>query len=450
MSIINEIRIKETYRDRYARESNLSNGIVSIPCPCLGIGVRTKKDIKTLIKLRLTHPTERLGFCITSLANSDGTFIELKKELDEEKHKLAPTANGKQLQMFTDQTFLAVEPSAENTYYYSEKISKKILASLETPSFFKEIIKIIMKKANNLGSKSEVFRVWKEAYFEEKWLELNSNATLRDTLIRENFQSQNTCNANTHIPPTPPLVTRAMFYVATKIIEEATKLARYSTAVYFNMPFSILQDNDFCKLILDYCDSSPNKIIIFKIHDLDKLLDPDREDERNMFSEIQERMCNLRKNNRCTVLLEGGKLTVPSLTRGFDVVTNNFSGRNKSGGRPIKDSTHPVGYSQYFIREKLIFYKYPKMIEYAENELKITNNEHGLKCKLPCCKDVKSLKGINRDIWNYSVVRPHYALNMNEIIKEISRLINSNTIQDAKKIVLLSDLCVLKHLIPDV
>lgn len=451
MSIINEIRVKETRRDRYARESSVSNGILSVLCPCCGIGIRSKKDLETFVKLRLAHPTERLGFCIVSLANSDDTFIGLKKQLEEEKHKLAPTAEGKQLQMFVDQTFLAVEPSTENTYYYDKEISKKILSSLETPSFLKEMVKEIMKKAESLGSKSEKFQQWKRAYFEEKWLALNSSPKLLHSLIDENFDSQNTCNANMHIPPTPPLVTPALFYVAIKIIEEATKLAKDSTAIYFNMPFAILRDRELCKKILDYCDKSRNKIIIFKIHDLDKMLDPDKEDERNMFSEIQDRMCDLRKNDKCTVLLEAGKLTIPSLIKGFDVVTNYFSGRNqRGGGKRHPDSTDPVGFSQYLIKEKLISYQYKKMIQYAENQLKITNGKHGLLCKLPCCKEVKSLKDVNRDIWNYSITRPHYALNMNEIVKEISKLINSNEIQEAKKIILLSDLCVLKHLIPDV
>jgi len=452
MSIIDEVKIIERHRDRYAREGKLSNGIVSITCPCHGIGIRSKKELENFIKLRLTHPTERLGFCLVSMVNLDDTLIEVKKNLQEEKHRLAPTAKGKQLNMFVDQTFLVVEPATENTYYYDKEASKKILGSLETPNFLKEMVKEIRKKADKFDStKSEEFQKWKINYFEEKWLELNSDSNLLDNLIKENYESQNTCGANTHIPPTPPLVTHALFYVATKIIEEATKYAKGNTAVYFNIPFSVLKEKDFRQKILDYCEKSRNKIIILKIHDLDQLLDPDKEDERNAFSEIQDRMCELRKNNKCTILLEGGKLTIPSLARGFDIVTNYFSGRNKKrGGKYKKGSTNLIGYSQYFVRDKLIFYQFKKMIEYAENQLKLTNGEHGLQCKLSCCKDVKSLKGINREIWNYSITRPHYALTMNEIVKEISKLINSDKIQKAKELILISELCVLKHLIPDV
>ena len=193
------------------------------------------------------------------------------------------------------------------------------------------------------------------------------------------------------------------------------------------------------------------KTIILKIHDLDNLLDPDKEDKREAFSEIQDRLCELRKKSKCTILLEGGKLTVPSLVRGFDIVVNSFSGRNKKGfGKPRKNATDPIGYSQYFIKEKMIFYPFKKMIEYAKNQLKETEGSHGLRCKLSCCIDVKSIEDINRDIWNYSVTRRHYALTMNEIVKEISKLINKNEIHKAKDMILLSELCVLKHLIPDV
>ena len=37
-------------------------------------------------------------------------------------------------------------------------------------------------------------------------------------LVDESFKSQHRCGANIHIPPTPPLITPSMFYVAIKII----------------------------------------------------------------------------------------------------------------------------------------------------------------------------------------------------------------------------------------
>ena len=309
-----------------------------------------------------------------------------------------------------------------------------------------------MKKSAKFPSaKSEGFQTWKERYFEEEWNKLNSDPRMLVELVDESFKSQHRCGANIHIPPTPPLITPSMFYVAIKIIEESTKRAKNSTAVYFNLPFSILNDQDLRHRVLDYCERSKNKLVILKIHDLDNLLDPDKEDKREAFSEIQDRLCELRKKSKCTILLEGGKLTVPSLVRGFDIVVNSFSGRNKKGfGKPRKNATDPIGYSQYFIKEKMIFYPFKKMIEYAKNQLKETEGSHGLRCKLSCCIDVKSIEDINRDIWNYSVTRRHYALTMNEIVKEISKLINKNEIHKAKDMILLSELCVLKHLIPDV
>ena len=453
MSLIDEIKIAEIKRDRYARESIFTNGSVKIQCPTNGIGLRSKKDLETFIKLRLNFPTERLGLCIVSLANADRTFIEMQKKLNDEKHKLAPTAEGIQLKMFQDQTFLAVEPATERTYYYQKEEGDKLLASLESPNFIKEITAAIKQKLTQYDSgRSQKFQDWKLEFMEEKWLELNANPVLLNELVNENFDSQNRCQANIQIPPTPPLVKRSLFYVATKIIEASTKKARTNTAVYFNMPFSILKDGDFRQQILDYCEKSPNKIVILKIHGLDNMVDPDKEDQRQAFSEIQEKMCELRKNNKFTILLEGGKLTFPSLTRGFDIVTNSISGRNKKGGPPNRkrQPEELTGFSQYFIKEKQIFYQYPKMITYAQNHLELTDGEHGLRCSLPCCKDVKSIEDLPRDIWNNSVVRPHYCLTINEMAKEISKLINLNKIQDAKNILLLSELCVLKHLIPDV
>ena len=453
MSLIDEIILEETWRDRYSREGNLHKNLLDIPIPCHGMGLRSKKDLEAFIRLRLTQPTERLGFCIVQLHKSDNTFVWMSKMLDAEKHKLSPTADGTQLKMFADKTMLVVLPSTQYTYYYEVDVIDEILASLETPTFLKTFVKKLKVKAEKIGNtKSEQFQDWKKQFFEDQWLELNADQKLLDQFITENYNGQNTSNASMLIPPTPPLVTLAMFYVATKIIEETTKRAPTSTAIYFHLPFSILKDSDYRKKVLDYCEKAKNRIIILKIVDIDQLLDPDKEEEREAFSEIQDRLCGIRKNDlKCTILLDGGKLTIPSLARGFDIVTNHFSGKLESkGGKSRQKNTDPKGFTQYFINEKLIFYRYKKMIDFAENQLKLTNGEHGLKCSLPCCKDVKSLKDVNKDDWNFSITRPHYALNMNEIVKNIASLMHKNQIQKVNDIILQSELCVLKHLIPDV
>jgi len=134
-------------------------------------------------------------------------------------------------------------------------------------------------------------------------------------------------------------------------------------------------------------------------------------------------------------------------------VTNNMSGRNKKGGGPPNRKTKPdelTGRSQYYIRDKQIFYQFQKMIIFAKNNLELTNNEHGLRCPLSCCREITSLEDLTRDMWNYSVVRPHFCLTMNEIVKDISKFINDDNVQEAKNILLRSELCVLKRLIPDV
>lgn len=457
MSLEDEFVVKELKRDRYSREGQATSGLVKFLFPCHGVGIRSKKDLDAFVRLRLTHPTERLGFCVTQLATSDSTFIWLKKRIEEEKYKFKPTAKGTQLQMFVKQTMLAVLPSTGYTYYYDKDMLKKILTSMETPKFLKEFATELLKKAKELGTaKSEAYQNWKKEFFENKWLELNADANLRKQLINENYAGQNTSKSQILIPPTPP-VTPALFYVATKIIEETARKAKNSASVYFQLPFSILKDVDMRKKVLDYCDKTDLSIVMLMIKGLDQIVYPDRFEERTAFSEIQERFCNIRKKNKCTILLEGGKLTYPSLVRGFDIVENHFSGKNERGGKRRKNSTDPIGYSSYYIREKMIFYSFPTMVQYADNHLKITKNEHGLMCPFPCCKDVKSLRGgsrlqpyINRDIWNFHITRPHYALNMNDIAKIISELIYNGQIQKTKDVLLKSDLCILKNLIPDV
>ena len=84
------------------------------------------------------------------------------------------------------------------------------------------------------------------------------------------------------------------------------------------------------------------------------------------------------------------------------------------------------------------------MQEFAMNELQFTDGQHALQCKLPCCKEIKTIEGITRSIWNYSIARPHFALSMNEEATFISNMIYHNQIQKAKDRLLKSELCILE------
>lgn len=452
LSLENKFVISELKRDRYSRVAEVQSQLKKIKIPALGIGVRSKQDLETLKDLRLTYETDHIGFCVTQMVNVDDTLISISKELKEEKFKFKPTARGDQLKMFVNKTILSVEPPTEFTYYEDKDIFKKIQTSLEMPKFLKEYVSKVREKQKELGTDSEEYKNWKEQFFEDSWDEVYSNPAIMNQLIEENYDSQKAANADILIPPTPPLLTPVMFYVATRIIEETSKMAPKSTAVYFNVPLSILRDDDLREKVLNYFEKTKLPIVILKIKDLDQILDPDKLDERSAFSEIQERLCAIRKNNpkKCTILFDGGKLTYPSLVRGFDIVTNHFTGRNKRGGRRRKNSTDLIGYGSYLLPDKMIFLSYKKMLEFAKNQRKLTNNEHALDCVLPCCVDVKTLEGINREMWNFSITRPHYALTMNFLLKFISEQIYKDQIQKTKDFLLKSELCVLKNLIPDV
>ncbi len=452
LSLQNNFIITELKRDRYSRIAEAQSQFKKSKIPALGISVRSKHDLESLINLRLMYETEHIGFCITQMATVDDTLISLSKDLKEDRYKLAPTARGKQLKMFENKTILAVEPSTDSTYYEDKDIFKKIQTSLEAPKFLKEYVKSIQIKQNELGVGTEEYKKWKEQFFEDSWDRIYSDPTSMNQLIQENYDGQKTAGADFLIPPTPPLISPMMFYVATRIIEETSKLAPKSTAVYFNLPFSFLRDDDMRQKVINYCEKTKLPIIILKIKDLDQILDPDKLNERLAFSEIQEKFSIIRNDisKKCTILLDGGKVTYPSLVRGFDIVTNHFSGRNKQGGRWRKNTTDPIGFSSYYLPDKMIFVSYKKMREFAKNQLKLTNNEHALDCKLPCCIEVNTLEGINPGIWNFSITRPHYALNMNELIKFIAEKIYRDQIQETKELLLKSELCVLKNLIPDV
>ncbi len=405
--------------------------------------------------MRLQYPTEHLGFCITSMANLDKTFINMIKQLHNEKYKLAPTAIGKQLKMFVDETMLAVEPSTEYTYYHDKDMHKKILSSIETPDFIREFIKKINSKVIEFGSASDPsFQKWKKSFFSKKWLSLLHDDATRNNLIKQNHDSQKSINADILIPPTPPILDDSMLKLAIKIIDDTTKIyGSSSTAIYFNLPSNILKNETFRYAVLNYCRTALNQVIIIKIKNLDDITHPMKKSERDAYSDIQDVMCDIRKNNqkKCTILLNGGFLTIPSLIKGFDIVVNHISGKNNTGGFNPKHPSKWPGRSSYFIRDKLIPFSYENMIHYNVNQLRLTNNTHGLECMLPCCSDILSIDPdeIRTGDWN-SLTRLHFCLTMNDIIKEIVRLIHTNQIEKAKDILMKSELCIFKSLLPDV
>lgn len=452
MSQENSFLVNELKRDRYARTAEASYRLKTILLPCVGLGIRGKADLDTVKNLRLNFETSHLGFCVTQLAYSDNTFISLSKTIEESKLKPELTADEKQDLMFYEKTLLAVEPSTDSTLWASKNTLKKMQTSLEVPEFLRDYARTVLKQREILGSDTQNYRDWKERFFLSSWYQIESDADLRDDLILASRSSQITCKADMLIPPTNPIISRETFHIAKGIMEQVSSIWTSSTAVYFIIHQSVLKDKDLVAEILEYYEKSNLPILILKIKDTN-LTDPDKFDLRNVYEDIQKKFCEIRMNDhkKCTILLDAGKLTFPSLVRGFDIVTNHISGKNEfGGGRPKKGDPPLDKHSPYYMREKMVRYRWALMNELARNELQRTNNEHALTCSLPCCSGIKTFEGMTVNYWNYSVVRPHFALTMNEEAKFVSGCIYGNKIQSAKEPLLKSELCVLKNLIPDV
>lgn len=451
MSLDSRFAVTELHRDRYARTGEGGNLLKKTKFPCQGMGVRSGRDLETFVRLRFTYETEHLGFCNTNLAYSDGTFVELAKTLKEEKVKFRPTAKGEQLKTFVDKTFLSVEPPSEFTYWWHKKTNEKILSSIESPQFFKDYVTVATEKRKKLAGDFEALRKWDIKFFEDSWERVVTDQGLLRDLTLQNYEGQKTSKADLLIPPTTPVISEATFEYAKKIIEYTGTIWNASTAAYLILHQSILRNDELLAKVLKFYKTIKLPILMLKIKDFEPT-EPDRDDSRAAFGQIQETFCEIREKDpkKCTVLFEGGKLTYSSLVRGFDIVTNNLSGNNKLGGGNRKKGVKPNPFTRYYVNDRMVFYQYEKMQEYSENELKYTNGEHALRCSLPCCKDVKTLEGVTQSIWNYQIARPHFALSMNEEATHISNLIYRNQIQDSKKRLLGSNLCVLKNLIPDV
>lgn len=275
MSQINNFNVKELYRDRYARTGEASNQLKKILIPASGIGIRTKQDLLTLIKLRMDHPTDHLGFCITQLANSEKTLIHLNKSLEEEKRKFKFTSIGEQLKMFAEKTVLAVEPSTEYTHWLDKKILEKIQIGLGIPKFLKNYSLQVLKKKNDISLSEEGFQRWKEKFFENSWKQVVSDPDLLDDLILENRSVQLACKADILIPPSTPVISESSLDLAIKIIEQTGRIWENSTAAYLVVKPSIIKKNDYRRKILEFYKKSKLSVLMLKIKDFE-ITDPDK------------------------------------------------------------------------------------------------------------------------------------------------------------------------------
>ena len=134
--------------------------------------------------------------------------------------------------------------------------------------------------------------------------------------------------------------------------------------------------------------------------------------------------------------LESWYVSYASACYGYNIVSTTMTGfdRDSEFGSNTFGSWFDPDWMYYISFDEL-----------KEKVLKNTN--HVMPCYCSVCKKIKDLSAVSRDDW-YNFRREHYALTMNEYMRQISQAITDRTIELARDKLANSQLALLQSLIP--
>lgn len=217
---------------------------------------------------------------------------------------------------------------------------------------------------------------------------------------------------------------------------------RYPCATYFVSDPTILEDTSLMDSQMSYLRSiaptnGDSDVVVFKFKEFNVTHAESRAAQRTGLGEFLTKIRQLKKESprRLFVLLDAGLQAYPALVAGFDAVVTSFTGHiDKSRFSRAKENK---GWGSYFDRRRMIHIGFSKDLELSKL------------CACLACEPVTNLRAITKDIWNFRVTRPHYALTLNDYASEVKRLVAERNIQEARRILEASDISNLKSLIPE-
>jgi hypothetical protein len=444
METVNEVRVSELARDRYARTASVTIGKKQILTPAVKIRVRTFDDTNSFFHVKTNFQCSQVNMLSTRSFDASKTLVPFLKEINP-MHRLAPTANGLTAKSVFDNTIIWVDPAGEYTFYDTEKIREKMIRSLEVPPSVREFIAGLMLRKKALKSDS---KGWKKASEESGlrwWLDLIADNKQCEEVINYTTKVQLDCHADVGHTFVPPYFSPETLEITKKMNERSSWFSsdRKQFATVIIPAPTVFQDDDLLDDMIEYIESTTKGPVLIKPKGLD-LSRARMAETRNRVRYFLNKMDIFRQKNpkRLTIATELGENAYPFAAVGFDCVGTAPNGHeNENPGRSRQKKF--VGWRAYYNKQQMIHIPYYRLYS------SVFANTHKLPCDCQICQQVTNLDGLKQHFWNYMVAAPHYMLTWNEKMTQLSQFVNTLNTQKARDVLQLSELCNLKSLIPE-
>ncbi len=208
-------------------------------------------------------------------------------------------------------------------------------------------------------------------------------------------------------------------------------------ATYFVFQKGLLSNDALVEKVANYIENDPTQLTAIKIKNLD-IWTSGAVRQRENYKRLMDSMYEARKRNpnKIFIALESWYVSYASACYGYNIVSSAMTGFDR-------DSDFGTNtYGSWFDPEWMYYIPFDELKERV-----LRNTNHVMPCYCSICKSIKSLSEVGKDEW-YTLRREHFALTMNEYMRQISQAIADRTIELARDKLANSQLPMLQSLIP--
>jgi hypothetical protein len=435
------IVVKTLQTDRFARTTEVTINDKVIQTPNFCTLVQNETELDSLINLNMLSETKHLGtytarvfdvpkVIIPRLANKFQVSIANLKSVEEPFLK------------FTRKNILIIDPSLEYLLYefHANKFANAIRQLRTEPKQLDVLLKYLEERdAKKEKIKESEYESWKKAFHKQFWFNLDRDQSARNKFVGDYLDLETICNTEVILPPVPVVDSEGMFDIARSINSFAKTIAPRTKpcATYLLFQKTMLSNDSLVAKVANYLENDPTQLTIIKIKNLD-IWTAGCVRQRENYKKLMDVMFEARKRypDKIFMALESWYVSYASACYGYNIVSTTMTGfdRDSEFGSNTFGSWFDPDWMYYISFDEL-----------KEKVLKNTN--HVMPCYCSVCKKIKDLSAVSRDDW-YNFRREHYALTMNEYMRQISQAITDRTIELARDKLANSQLALLQSLIP--
>jgi hypothetical protein len=436
------IIVKTVQSDRFARTTEVSINDKVIHTPNFCTLVQNDVELDSLINLGLLSESKHLGTVTVRLFDAPKVILpRLQNKGQLSIANLSQSVEDLFLR-FSKKTALITDPALEYLLYefHAGKFASAIKLLRTQPKQLDVLLRYLEdreEKKKKIGERE--YEVWKKAFHKKFWCDLDRDQAGRNKFVGDYLDLETRCATDVMLPPVPVIDSETLFDIAVGINSFAKTIAPRTRpcATYLLFQKSLLSNDSLVEKAANYLINDPTQLTIIKIKNLD-IWTSGAVRQRENYKKLMDAMYQVRKvnPNKIFMALESWYVSYAAACYGFNIVSSTMTGFDR-------DSEFGKNTFGSWFDPELMYY-----LPFEELKSKVLKNtNHVMPCYCSVCKRIKNLSEIEKDDW-YRLRREHYALAMNEYMRQISQAINDRIIELARDKLANSQLPLLQHLIP--